>query len=120
MKTEIKEVYKCEHCNRLYQRKHHCLNHELGCKKRPDYLRPCHNCKLLKKVKATAWDIDEYGDEYGKVVDVLFCEKLDCFIYPPSVAAKGNAFEMERLNVEMPKECEFYLEKKYDDIPEMF
>lgn len=39
----------------------------------------------------------------------LFCEKKDCFIYPPSVKAKGNAFEMAKLNIEMPKECEFYI-----------
>jgi hypothetical protein len=111
MKTEIKEVYKCDYCNKLYQMKHHCLNHELSCKKRPDYLRPCHNCQVLKKVKETIWAGygDEYGNECERDVDVLFCEKRDCFIYPPSVAAKGNAFEMAKLNIEMPKECEFFL-----------
>jgi hypothetical protein len=39
-----------------------------------------------------------------------FCEKRDCFIHPPSVAAKGNAFDMgNKSNEEMPKQCEFYI-----------
>lgn len=118
MKTEIKEVYKCDYCNKLYQIKYHCQNHEKSCTKRPDYLRPCHNCNILKKVKETI--SVGYGDIYGnkkkEVVKVLFCEKRDVFIYPPSVAAKGNAFEMAKPNIEMPKECEFYIKKNYDEI----
>jgi len=111
MKTEIKEIYKCEYCNKLYQKKSACEYHELSCKKRPDYLRPCHSCQILTKVKETIWAGygDQYGNECERIVDVLFCKKLDCFIYPPSVATKGNAFEMAKLNIEMPKKCEFYI-----------
>jgi len=120
MKIEIREIYKCEYCRKVYQIKPHCLKHELSCKKRPDYLRPCHNCKILKKVKETIWAGygDECGNECERVVEVLFCEKLDSFIHPPSVAAKGNAFEMAKLNIEMPKKCEFYIENDYCDILE--
>jgi hypothetical protein len=114
MKTEIKEVYKCDYCNKLYQMKYHCHNHELSCKKRPDYFRPCHNCQVLGKVRATIWAGygDEYGNECTRNVDVLYCEKRDCFIYPPSVAVKGNAFKMDKLNIEMPKECEYFLDRR--------
>ncbi len=72
---------------------------------------------MLKKVKETIWagHGDMYGNECERDVDVLFCEKKDCFIYPPSVTAKGNAFDMgDKRNEEMPKECEFY-EKNYFD-----
>jgi hypothetical protein len=116
MKVETKEVYKCDHCNKLYQRKWLCEKHELSCKKRPDYLRPCHSCKILKKQRETIWAgyDDMYGNEAERVVEVLFCEKRDCFIYPPSVAAKGNAFDMgDNRNEEMPKQCEFYVEQDF-------
>jgi hypothetical protein len=112
MKIETKEVYKCEYCNKLYQRKRLCEKHELRCKKRPDYLRPCHSCNVLQKVKQIIWAGygDMFGNEAERVVNVLFCQKKDCFIYPPSVAAKGNAFDMgNKSNIEMPKECEFYI-----------
>ena len=116
MKIQTKEIYKCDHCNKLYQRAWLCKKHELSCKKRPDYLRPCHSCKVLKKVRTTAWSnySDMNGDQEERIVEVLFCEKIDCFIHPPSVAAKGNAFEMgDKSNVEMPKNCEFYIEHDY-------
>lgn len=116
MKVETREVYKCEYCNKMYQRKHLCEKHESRCFKRPDYMRPCHTCGILKKKKETIWAGygDEWGNEAERVVEVLFCEKRDCFIYPPSVAAKGNAFDMgDKSNNEMPKECEFYTEIKY-------
>lgn len=110
MKTETKEIYKCDHCKKLYQVKAACIKHEAGCKKNPDYFRPCHSCAVLRMVKETIW-VDcgySFGEE-EKQVSVLFCEKMDCFIHPPSVAAKGNAFEMDdKENIEMPKECEFY------------
>lgn len=111
MKTEIKEIYKCEYCNKLYQRKWLCLKHEKACKLRPDYRRPCHSCDILTKVTETIWAGygDPYGNECERDVDVLFCEKIDCFIYPPSVSAKGNAFDMGmKSNIEMPKTCIHY------------
>ena len=117
MKTETKEIYKCDHCNKWYQRKHLCEKHESCCKKDPKYLRPCHSCPILKKVKHTIWAGygDQFGNEQEREVEVLFCEKRDCFIYPPSVAAKGNAFDMgDKCNEEMPKQCEFYDANKGD------
>jgi len=116
MITETKKIYKCDHCKKLYQRAWLCEKHELSCKKRPDYLRPCHSCKVLKMVKETimAGYGDMNGDEAERIVEVLFCHKRDCFIHPPSVAAKGNAFEMgDKANEEMPKQCEFYVEQDY-------
>jgi hypothetical protein len=112
MKIETVEAYKCDYCKKLYQRKWFCEKHELSCKKRPDYLRPCHSCKILRKQTETifAGYGDMNGNEAERVVNVLFCEKRDCFIHPPSVAAKGNAFDMgNKSNEEMPKQCEFYI-----------
>jgi hypothetical protein len=116
MKIETKEIYKCDHCKKLYQRKWLCEKHELSCKKSPNYLRPCHSCKILKKQTETilAGYGDMNGDEAYRKVDVLFCSKKDCFIHPPSVEAKGNKFEMgDKSNEPMPKQCEFYIEQDW-------
>ena len=115
MKIETKEIYKCEYCNKLYQMKNACIKHEISCRKRPDYLRACHTCKHLKKVTETIWSGvgDEYGNETERVVSVLFCDKIDSFIHPPSVAAKGNAFEMDKPNVEMLKKCKLHKPDDY-------
>jgi hypothetical protein len=116
MKIETREVYKCEYCNKMYQRKFLCERHEVACKERPDYMRPCHTCKNVQKKRETI--LAGYGDMHGReverTVDVLFCSKLDCFIHPPSVAAKGNAFDMgDKDNIEMPRICDFHAEQDY-------
>jgi len=119
MKKEVREVYKCDYCNRLYQIERFCVKHEESCRKRPDYLRPCHDCSVLKKVNQSilTGGGNRWRGEDEVIVSVLFCEKRDCFIYPPSVTVKGNAFELDKLNIEMPKECEFQkkLNSDYED-----
>ena len=117
MKTEVKKIFKCEFCNKLYQVEKACAKHELSCKKRPDYIRPCHSCGVLKKQVETIWAGygDMYGNEVERSVSVLYCSKRDCFIYPPSVAAKGNAFDMgDKENIEMPVECSLYEKQEFD------
>lgn len=110
MKIETKEIYKCEYCKKLYQIKKACEQHEKGCKKRPDYLRPCHDCKILKKIDAGAYS--PYYDATANV-KVLFCEAINSCVFPPSVSAKGNAFELpDYTNIEMPKECEHQVSTK--------
>ena len=53
MKTETKEIYKCEHCNKLYQLKNWCLVHEKACSKNPDNDRACFGCQYLTKQNET-------------------------------------------------------------------
>lgn len=117
MIEETRKVFKCEHCRKMYQIKHHCEKHELVCKKNPENIRACHSCSILRKQKTTVWAGygDVNGDEAERVVEVLFCHKKDCFIYPPSVAIKANMFDMgDKANEEMPKECEF--QKGWSDV----
>lgn len=78
-------------------------------------MRPCHSCKNIEKKRETILvGYDMYGDERERVVEVLFCSKIDCFIHPPSVAAKGNAFDMgDKDNLEMPHSCDSYTEQDY-------
>jgi len=122
MKIETKEIYKCDFCNKLYQRKWLCEKHEASCKKRPDYLRPCHDCKILKKVdEIVPSGYPGYsGCEGERTVSILFCSKKNCYIYPPSVAAKGNKFETgNKDNIEMPKECELYEKSNFTIFTEL-
>jgi len=110
MKIEIKEIYRCEYCNKLYQRKYAAIQHEKICKKNPDNKRACmvngFVCDHLTKKRA--WY--HYPDEENKCeVNLLYCEYKKIFLYPPKIEVKGNWFELdEELNEPMPKQCDYY------------
>ena len=79
------------------------------CTRSPDNKRACHYCNVLEKktAKIFAGHGDENGREVEIKVDVLFCHKRNCYIYPPSVGVKGNAYDMGDIeNIEMPHKCE--------------
>lgn len=106
MKTEIREVYKCDHCNKMYQRKHAAIAHEPKCEKNPDNIRACRDCVFLEMIKADLYE-DAYNGEIHRKVDALFCTKKDHYIYPPKAEHKGKAYEFgDKENNPMPKECE--------------
>ena len=108
MKTETKEVYKCEHCNKLYQLKKWCLLHEKSCSKNPDNDRACFGCRHLTKKSETICCDTRYGEREIKL-DLLYCKKLDTFLYPPKVEHKGNMYETESEgNKPMPRTCEVF------------
>ena len=105
MKVETKEIYKCEHCNKLYQLKHFCEKHEKACKKNPKNDRPCFRCVHLTKK-----DIEHYyfvGDRDIKVnFSCLYCDKRKVFLHTPQNEIKGNALDLGDENLPMPKECD--------------
>lgn len=81
-------------------------NHEIACKKNPNNWRVCFECIHIKKQKVSIYE-DTYIGEVETVVELLYCSKIDSFLYPPSVERKGNAFELgDDLNEPMRKECE--------------
>ena len=109
MKTEIKEIYKCEHCNKLYQIKSYCEKHEIVCSKNPNNQRACFGCNHLEKKNYTIYDDDPRGGEIESNVEILFCPKINSFLYPPKVEHKGNAYELgDELNKPMPRTCKVY------------
>jgi hypothetical protein len=111
-----KTVYKCEYCGKIYQRKHFCINHEKQCIKNLDNFRICNGCRFLSKIETSLY-IDTYMGEMERKVNVLFCSKLDCFVFPPKVEHKGNAFDFgDKENIPMKKECEFYIWEHNEDI----
>lgn len=103
-----KKIYKCEHCNKLYQKKYFAEIHEKQCNKNPANNRACLECNHLTKKDTVVYYDNYYGDmEEGRNVNLFYCPKIDAFLYPPKVEYKNNRFEFEDdLNQPMPKECE--------------
>lgn len=115
MIIETKEIYKCEHCNKLYQRKWLCEKHELICTKNPENKRACFGCNNLKKVDQAIF-FDTWNGEGSSRVKICFCKKLNQFVYPPKVEIKNNMIDLGDVSNEpMPKECSSFVMKDYDE-----
>ena len=105
MKTETRQVYWCSFCHKLYLRKNYCERHEELCSKNPENDRACFHCVYLER-KSTEYFYSN-GDSI-ELVDLLHCKKLQCFLYPPQVEKKGNAFDLgDEINMPMKVNCEF-------------
>lgn len=106
MKTETREIYKCEYCNKLYQIKGAALKHEKTCIKNPENDRPCFHCYHLTKKKVEYY-YETYHGEDSRDLKLFYCPEKDSYLYPPQVEAKKNWFDLgDELNDPMPKECE--------------
>ena len=103
MKTETKEIYKCDHCNKLYQVKNACALHEIRCYHNPDNKRPCMGCDNLVKREITHsyWD----DREYEVLLSVFYCRAKEIYLYPPKAEFKKNQLDFGEINEPMPKEC---------------
>lgn len=109
MKTEVREIYKCDHCNKLYQIKNACIIHERGCNKNPDNYRVCLSCRHLEKVEETIYHDTPYGGQNSQEVYLFYCKKIESFLYPPKVEQKENWFETDPVdNKPMLRNCEIY------------
>lgn len=106
MRIEVKEIYKCEYCNKLYQIKRWSVLHELRCKNNPINKRPCFDCKSL-----TMEEIDYYYDTYmgesSYKIKVFFCPQKKYYLYPPLVEYKKNELDIDD-NHPMPKKCDLF------------
>jgi len=119
MKIETKEIYKCEHCNKLYQIKNKCLEHEKICGKNPDNQRACFGCGNLEKKNCTIYQ-DSYIGEVERKVELLYCSKINSFLYPPKVEHKKNWYETDPIeNKPMPRTCKVF-DDGYSDKNEFF
>jgi len=114
MIIETKEVYKCEHCRKLYQIKTACEKHEFKCLKNPDNFRICHGCDHLE-VQERAYYYDTFHGEDSRNVKVFYCSKVDTLLYPIRIELGDNgAFDFgDILNKPMKKECKHFEEKNY-------
>ena len=115
MKIETRTIYKCDHCNKLYQMRHWCEIHEEGCFHNPDNHRDCFTCvHLIKKDHEISFDT--YMGEQCENRTLFYCKKIDSFLYPPKVEAKRNWFETHPIeNNPMRKSCKVY-DDGYGDV----
>ena len=109
MKTEIKEVYKCDYCRKLYQRKHACIEHEPNCRKNPDNFQKCFDgCVNLIK-KEVIYFLDLYGGEHKMSKEILYCEAKNEGVCPYWInGINSDDIENEIPNNTMPKECDLF------------
>jgi hypothetical protein len=115
MITETKEVYKCEHCRKLYQIKSACISHEPKCKKNPDNFKICHGCEFLEKKEVEVNFQDHNGYDHFRKKKLLHCNKLNKYVFPLSIENSGyGGYLQEDIgdgdieNEPMPKKCESF------------
>tara|TARA_R110000796_G_scaffold88978_1_gene192345 strand:+ start:2235 stop:2600 length:366 start_codon:yes stop_codon:yes gene_type:complete len=115
MISEVREIYKCEHCRKVYQRKHACISHEPKCRKNPVNIPKCNNCNFLQSVDM------RYEPTYQSYMNnddlskgrCFKCTSKEIYMFHPStkhgeygipdyVEIDGNEIVQE----EMPKECD--------------
>ena len=108
MKTETRNIHRCEYCNKIYLSSYWCKRHETRCSNNPENDRACFSCSHLGKKEAVISGDHFDGSEYFGVVSGYFCNKLGKFLIPPNAQHKGNAYEFsDYINENMPKKCEF-------------
>lgn len=73
MKTQLKEIYKCDFCNKLYQVKKAAEVHELLCTKNTVNDRPCYTCEHIGKRNTTIPVEHCMGGEGERVLNLLHC-----------------------------------------------
>lgn len=113
MITETKEIYKCEHCRKVYQVKRFAEVHEISCMKNPDNKRACFGCKHMNKRDYVLYYDTPMG-EATRTVNLCHCAKKEIFLYPPKVEHKGTSFELgDEFNEPMPKDCSDFVEQDY-------
>ena len=106
MITETREVYKCEHCRKMYQKKHFCEKHEPRCNENPVNDRPCFSCKHLEKVETLAIGFHYDGSDYEYKANVLRCSLKDTCLIPPIANHRGNHLDLIEDNEDMPLTCD--------------
>lgn len=104
---EIKEIYRCSHCNKLYLKKHACIKHEVICKLNPNNRPKCFDgCDYLQKRNLLV------NDSYGHIrtFSTFYCPQTELFMHTPVSEAKGKPIK-KRDGSEtkvMPRECKLY------------
>jgi len=118
MKTKKITGYFCDHCNKLYQRKHFAIKHEERCFKNPANNRPCLDCKHCNYEDATIYE-DLYDRQVEKTYKVFYCEKKEHYLIPPIARQKHglNVFDFDDVeNIDMPTKCKDFDGWDLDDL----
>lgn len=78
VKKEVREIFRCEHCGKVYLIERYCVPHEDVCKKNPLNTHPCFDCKHCEgSDEQVGCDYHPYMGEYDtKEIVPWFCSKL--------------------------------------------
>ena len=107
MRKEEITAYFCDHCNKLYKRKHAAIKHEQDCSKNPDNFRPCLDCVHCEQKNVGVF-IEGMGAYCTQKANVIFCTKLEKGLVRPQRQRTGFWYDLEDYeNEPMPLECEF-------------
>lgn len=117
MKSETKEIYKCEYCKKHYLLKHAAIYHEALCFNNPENKRPCYQCQYLEKKEVeiySGFDDCMSSEPINIKRHFFFCTAKQQFLYTPQNEVKGNYNHVDTEggvfeNYPMPKECEVYV-----------
>jgi hypothetical protein len=112
--------FKCDHCGKLYQRKHACEKHENKfCNKHPNNLHQCWWCPYLSSKMVNHYLGEHFdGSEIWAEKRAFFCEKkqinLYCYKFDKHIknyepAQMDEDFTIERMPTEV-NPCEDYKE----------
>lgn len=114
MITETREIYKCDHCKKVYQIKSACEKHELRCKKNPDNLKICHGCNFLEKKEVHVNSMYLYGTDHFEKKQMFYCKKVNTYLFPLSIEVTNSQHLQEDIddgeipNEPMKKECDHF------------
>ena len=113
----MKEItaYCCEHCKKVYQKKHACEKHEKEwCRHNPTLKAKCfYDCKHLTSEYAIIYQDVREGQMEVKV-SLLYCTKKEAHIVPFWAVKKGNWYDAPYIDGEeidsifAPMECESF------------
>jgi len=101
-------IYRCEHCNKLYQIGSACIKHELKCDHNKENWTACTGCVFLKNTTKDLSYENDYGYEVIRQSNAFFCDAKNIGLYPPKAVHKDlinrfpNSFKGEE---RMPTEC---------------
>ena len=82
MKTETKEVYRYDHCKKMYVIKHYAVAHEESCRKNPKNEQDCLSCGAFEMRQVEIMKVGYNDVEYHQKYDLGFCKKKLHYVYP--------------------------------------
>ena len=118
MIEKIQNTYTCEYCRKRYIRKDMAISHELKCKKNPENIKKCSECKFLHKVNITFFGDDYDGEEKEITSSTFHCKKKDIYMQSlawdfkptPAIYVDNEEVTQGKMPIEC-KEFESYIPK---------
>ena len=107
MKTKLRNIYRCDHCNKYYISKYHAERHEKYCRENPNNQHACFkDCKHLTSGQ----------DEEGKY---FTCDITGKSLFSYRAEATLHYASRDGFHKRMPLECEHYVIMSFTEMFKM-